>query len=202
MNLKFRRLLFIILLICPYFLVFGIIMNTHPGDSLNTALRFSGLFGFLSLSLGVIMNLLKKEIKSVIGQPFIIVHHIFVITGLILITIHPLSLALSFNDFSIFIPDTSSVYLFLLNGGRFAIFLIYLGFFAAVFRSVLKGRWIQIHRIVYLALILVIIHANLIGEDLFDPVIRVLFNVIAGIVIIAGLVKIRARHHLVNKFPH
>ncbi|MDD1730152.1 MAG: hypothetical protein LUQ50_13920 [Methanospirillum sp.] len=142
------------------------------------------------------MNLLKKEIKSAFGYAFITIHHIFVLTGLVLITIHPLVLALSFNDLSVFIPNISSVYIFLANGGKIAIILIYLGFFAAIFRSALKKRWVQIHRIIYLALMFGIIHANLSGEDLFDPVIRIMLNGIAGIVLITGIVKMRNRRYI------
>jgi len=199
MDLKIRRFLFIISLICPYILLFVIIMNSYQGDILNSSIRLSGLIGFLSLSLGVIMNLLKKEIKSILGQPFITIHHVFVLSGLVLITIHPLLIAISFADFSVFIPDTSSAYVFLMNGGRFAILLIYLGFFAAVFRSVLRGRWVLIHRIIYLALILGIIHANLLGEDLYYPLIQILLDALAGIVIITGIIKLRFRHRLGKK---
>lgn len=198
MNLFTRRCLFVLLLMSPYILVSGIIMNTHPGDVLNTGLRLCGLFGFLSLSLGACMNLLKKEIRTTLGQPFIHVHHIFVLTGLVLITIHPVLFALSISSFSVFIPVTSSVLSFLANGGRVAILLIYIGFLAAVFRSVLKGRWVQIHRIMYLALILGVIHANLLGEDLPDPVIRILYNGVAGVVILTGIIKMRHRHQLMK----
>ncbi|PKL59640.1 MAG: hypothetical protein CVV33_06795 [Methanomicrobiales archaeon HGW-Methanomicrobiales-4] len=165
---------------------------------MSTGLRFCGLFGFLSLSLGAIMNLLKKEIKTTLGQPFINVHHIFVLTGLVLITIHPVLFALSIRDFSVFIPDTSSVLSFLTNGGRVAIILIYIGFLAAVFRSALKGRWVQIHRFMYLALIFGVIHANLLGQDLSDPIIRILYNVLAGVVILTGILKMRHRHRLMK----
>lgn len=198
MNLSLRRSLFIFLLMSPYILVFVVIMNTHPGDILNTGLRFCGLFGFLSLSLGAIMNLLKKEIKVILGQPFINVHHIFVLTGLVLITIHPVLYALSLRDFSVFIPDTSSFLSFLTNGGRVAIILIYIGFIAAIFRSVLKGRWVQLHRVVYLALILGVIHANLLGQDLPEPIIRIVYNSIAGVVILTGIIKMRQRYRLMN----
>ena len=196
MNPLLRRPLFIIFLICPYILVFGIIMNTHPGNVLNTGIRFCGLYGFLSLSLGVIMNLLKKEINAILGQPFINIHHVFVLTGLVLITIHPVLFALSIKHFAVFIPDTSSLFSFLTNGGRVAIILIYIGFLAALFRSALKGRWIQIHRVMYLALILGVIHANLLGQDLSDPIIRIIYNILTGAVIFTGIVKKRYRYRL------
>ncbi|MFH0966165.1 MAG: hypothetical protein V1862_00570 [Methanobacteriota archaeon] len=198
MSLLLRRSLFFILLLSPYILVFGIIMNTHLNDVLTTGLRFCGLFGFLSLSLGAIMNLLKKEIRTIFGQPFIHVHHIFVLTGLVLITVHPVLFALSIGDFSAFIPDTSSILSFLTNGGRVAIILIYIGFLAAVFQSAFRGRWVQIHRIMYLALILGVIHANLLGQDLSDPIIRILYNALAGAVIVTGILKMRHRHRLIR----
>jgi DMSO/TMAO reductase YedYZ heme-binding membrane subunit len=171
-------------------LVVGIILNTGIPDPALAALRLSGLLGFLSLCLGAIIHLARKNIKSLFGRPFIKIHHLFVISGLILITIHPVILALAYANFSVFIPDTSSVSGFLTNGGRIALILIYIGFLASIFRSVLRGRWIEIHRIMYPALVLGIIHANLIGEDLADPIILVLFNGIAGVVLLAGIIKI------------
>ena len=196
MNPLLRRSLFILLLICPYVLVFGVIISTRPGDLFYTGIRFCGLFGFVSLSLGVIMNLLKREIKTSFGQPFMRIHHIFVLSGLVLITVHPVLLAISIRDFSVFLPETSSVSVFLTNGGRVAIILIYIGFLAAIFRSILKGRWIQIHRIMYLALVLGFVHANLLGQDLSNPIIRILSIVMVGTIIITGIVKMRQRHRL------
>ena len=193
MNLIHTRTLILFLLISPYVLVCGIILGTHPTDIWYTGIRICGLWGFLSLSLGVMMNLCKKEMKTVFGQPFIAIHHVFVGAGLVLITLHPVLFALAVSDFSVFIPETSSVLSFFTHGGRVAIILIYIGFLAAIFRSALKGRWVQIHRIMYLALILGIIHANLLGEDLVDPVIRILYNVLAGAVIFTGIVKMRER---------
>ena len=196
MDLMLKRFLFIFILICPYILVFCIMVQTGPVDPLNTALRFCGLFGFLSLSLGVFMNLLKKELKTILGQPFINIHHIFVLTGLILITLHPVIFALSIGTLSFFIPDFTSFPSFSINIGRIAIILIYIGFLAALLRTVLKRKWVTIHRIVYLAFVLAIIHANLIGEDLSNPVIRILYDGIACGIIITGIIKIRQRHSL------
>lgn len=193
MNPASRRFLFVILLICPYILVFGIIMNTHPDDAVYTGIRLCGLFGFLSLSIGAMMNLLKREIRTLLGHPFLRVHHLFVLTGLVLITMHPLLYALSARDISVFIPDITSLFLFLMNGGRVAIILIYIGFLAVIFKTALKGRWVQIHRVMYLALILGIIHANILGQDLTDPVIRILYNAIAGGVVLTGIIQMRNR---------
>lgn len=198
MNIYIRRSLFIFILLCPYILVFLSVENTHPDDIVYAGLRLSGLFGFLSLSLGVIMNLFKKEMKTTFGRPFMVIHHFFAISGLILITIHPVLLAFATMDLSVFIPITSSVLIFLVNGGRVAIILLYLGFLTAVFRSAFKGSWIQIHRIMYLALILGIIHANLLGQDLADPVIWFVVNTLAGIAIITGIMKMRNRHRLLS----
>jgi len=190
MNSSFKRRLIIILLIIHYTAIIAVVMNTGIGDLTSGALRLCGLLGFLSLSLGAIITLLKSEIKRVLGKPFIKIHHVFVITGLVLITIHPVILALAVGNPFIFIPDTSSISAFLVNGGRIAIILIYAGLLAWIFRSTLKGRWVQIHRIMYGALLLGIIHANLLGEDFTNPLIRILYNCIAGTVLLTGLIKV------------
>ena len=193
MNLPQKRLFLIIILIIPYILTIGVILNSGTGDLAYTLLRSCGLLGFLSLSLGVMINLGKKEMKPLLGKPFIAIHHLLVLTGLVLITLHPVILAFLVSDLSVFIPDISSMPAFLTQGGRVAIVLIYIGFLAAVFRSALRGRWILIHRIMYPAFLLGIIHANLAGGDLSNPVIKIMYNGIAAGVIITGMIQWRSR---------
>ena len=200
MDPHLRRSWFFVLLISPYVLVFFLLMISRPGDPVSFTMRVSGLFGFLSLSMGILMNLLKKEIKTILGFPFITAHHVLVIVGLILITLHPVILALWTSDLSVFVPETSSLSSFLTSGGRVAFILIYIGFFAAIFRSALKGRWVYIHRVVYLAMILGIAHANLIGQDLMSPMIFILYNGIAAGVVITGIIQVRHRRRVASRY--
>ncbi len=194
MDLRLRRTLFLLILLAPYVIVSGIVISTGSEEPAGLLIRLCGLCGFIALSTGAILTILRDEIRTTLGQPFIRVHHIFVLAGLLLITLHPVLIALRFQNAAIFIPTFSSVTAFFQNGGRVAILLIYTGFLAAVFQAALKGRWLTIHRIMYPALILGIIHANFVGQDLENPVIRWLCNLMAILVIATGVMKAVQRY--------
>ncbi|WP_319580842.1 ferric reductase-like transmembrane domain-containing protein [uncultured Methanospirillum sp.] len=159
------------------------------GELLYTILRIAGLWGFLSLSCSVIMNLFKPELRKLLGQPFLPVHHLFALSGLLLITLHPILFLILSTDPSTLIPDLSSPYLFFVNGGRVALIIIYAAFFAGLFRIKIGTRWKIIHRLVYPALLLAIIHANLIGSTFQSPIIRVFYNGLAVAVLVTSITR-------------
>jgi sulfoxide reductase heme-binding subunit YedZ len=61
------------------------------------------------------------------------------------------------------VPRAASVYDFLLWAGRPALALFLVAVIAALLRMALKKGWRFFHLVVYLAFILVTVHANLIG---------------------------------------
>lgn len=193
-------MVFFLLTFLLYGIVTGIVVYTDlGGDPTYTLFRILGLLGFLSLSGAVIMNLFKPDLQRILGKPFLPVHHTFAITGLILITLHPVLYAILTSDLTVFIPDTSSVYLFFASGGRVAIILMYVAFLAALFRSALSSRWKPIHRLVYPALIIAVIHANMMGATFQNPLIFLIYNGLALMILGTGLVKWNRRRHKVKK---
>jgi len=193
MDPLFRRYLFILLIVCPYIIILGAVI-TSGGDWSSLPVRLCGLAGFISLCLGAILTFIRTNIRSLTGQPFLRIHHLLVLAGLVAITIHPLLIALRFQSAAVFIPDLSSLLSFLAQGGRVAIILIYIGFLAAIFRSALHGRWQMIHRLMYPAIILGVIHANLLGQDFLNPAVRWLCNLLAFLVIMTGVAGVVRRH--------
>jgi hypothetical protein len=106
--------------------------------SLYSMMRGAGICGLISLSLGVLLNLNKRAVKSVFKRPFLRVHHTFVIIGLFLISLHPLLYAYLTGYLGVFIPDITSLYTFFETGGLSALLLIYLAFFEGLVRMMIR----------------------------------------------------------------
>lgn len=158
--------------ICILFLIpLFIISGQETSWSLYTLLRIAALWGFISLSIGITLNLLKRKVKSHLGKPFLKIHHYFVIAGLVFVTMHPVLFAYIAHDFRVFIPDISSWDSFFATGGRTAILLFYAAFLAGLFRMTIKKQWKYIHMLVYPAIIIAAIHAILMGQSMTSPVI-------------------------------
>lgn len=158
------------------------------GDLLYSILRISGLIGYLSLSGAVIINLYRSNVKKYLGKPFLKIHHFFAFSGLFFITLHPMIFALQTADLSVFVPQTSSLYLFFAYGGRLSLILIYVAVFFALFQKRFSSQWKIIHRLMYPALILGVIHANMLGATFEFVIIKTLFNAIAIIIFMTGFI--------------
>lgn len=188
-----RRNSAVALILIPYILIIAIVLQGGSGDPLYTLLQLCGLCGFLSLSGAVLLNLNKPVLQKILGEPFLRIHHFFAISGLVLITLHPVLFILLTSDIAVLIPSFSSIYLFLANGGRVAIILLYLVFLAALLKGVLGSRWKIIHRLTYPALFFAFIHANLIGSTFGHPFIRIVFILLIVLILGTGLVKLMRR---------
>lgn len=181
---RLHHLLVYIGLLVLFFVPVIIVSGQEITWSPYTVLRIAGLLGFISLSLGAILNLMKKQINNFFGKPFLKIHHYFAITGLVLITIHPALYVLLAQDLRVLVPDISSLYSFFSMGGRVAILFFYGAFLAGIFRMALTHRWRYIHLLVYPAIIIAAIHANLIGQTMTNLVVLLLINGLTGIVCI------------------
>ncbi len=155
--------------------------------SLYSMMRGAGICGLISLSLGVLLNLNKRAVKSVFKRPFLRVHHTFVIIGLFLISLHPLLYAYLTGYLGVFIPDITSLYTFFATGGRSALLLIYLAFFAGLVRMMIRKQWRYIHALAYPGLLLATVHATLIGQTLKHPLVSVIVYGLFFMVCISGV---------------
>jgi DMSO/TMAO reductase YedYZ heme-binding membrane subunit len=163
-------------------------------DPWSVTIRLAALAGLLTLQLAAMMSPFLREIRKVLGAPFLAVHHRAALAGLILITLHPVSLALRLGRADLFIPVTQSLDAFLMNGGRAALILVYAGVLAAVFQGWLGKGWRPVHALLYIAILLGTVHANLMGSDLADPVLFVIVNGMTLLVVAAFLAKRWQRH--------
>jgi DMSO/TMAO reductase YedYZ heme-binding membrane subunit len=101
------------------------------------------------------------------------------LTGLTLVTLHPLGVAVRSADPRVFLPDLSSAYLFFSLGGRPAWYLIGAAVLAAVFRTRIKESWRVVHYMNYIAFFLATAHAIMIGTDFVSPVMKAVAAVMA-----------------------
>ncbi|MCL5877183.1 MAG: hypothetical protein M1540_05170 [Candidatus Bathyarchaeota archaeon] len=142
----------------------------------NLAVRLFALNGFIALSIATIMAALLKEITLFFKKPFTRIHHYFAAAGLVLITLHPITLAIRFLNPAVFVPNLNSLYDFLYFGGRPALILIFVAFVAVLLRRKMLRYWRWFHALMYVALFFGVVHANLSGTDFENPAILVVFN--------------------------
>ena len=149
--------------------------NAVDVDLTRSAVRFFGLYGYLFLSVTVLVTPFLREVTQAFGKPFLKVHHSFSVLGLVLITLHPVFNALEFS-LSVFVPRFDSWDIFWLFAGRPAFILIYVAVFAVSLRAKAPKYWRAFHALMYVVLLLGIAHANLIGNDFQNLGVMLIFN--------------------------
>ena len=152
-----------------YVLILGTYTRAPSTSFSSGVIRLSALIGLLSLSIATLMTPFLRQIYTLLGRPFMTVHHIFALSGLIFATVHPLSIALSRTDFSIFIPVLDSWSDFWRYGGRQALILLYIALVFGVFRKKITIHWRLLHALTYLVLLFGFIHGWMIGTDFILP---------------------------------
>lgn len=92
----------------------------------TVAIRLLALNGYLALSIAAILTPFIKEVTLFFKKSFIRIHHYFAAAGLLLITLHPISVAIIQMDPSILLPNFASLSNFFFYGGSIALIAIYL----------------------------------------------------------------------------
>ncbi len=177
MPLKKEAIYIITATLSLYILVTVFFLLTPFTDGFDFIIRFGALFGFTSMFIATMMTPFVVHLYKIFGKPFIKMHHIYSITGLILITLHPIAFAIFKLDITVFIPDFNSWYGFWSLGGRLALILIYIAVIAALLRKKIKKNWRIIHILNYIALFLAYVHGVLIGTDFQNLGILVTFTI-------------------------
>jgi predicted ferric reductase len=172
------RILLIVIFSFLLLIPVGTLIYLFPNNFFEAIIRLAALWGFIGLILSAIMNLNKKILYQKFGLKFMQLHHFMAIFSLITATVHPVVFAIQQVNLLVFIPDFSSWYNFWSLGGRPALILIYIALIAALLRKKSKNAWKYIHWLNYLALILIFIHAILIGTDFQTILILCVFSVL------------------------
>ena len=173
-------------------LVSGLVSLQPYGTPLNWFTRGAALLGYLAIFLSIISSSTMRQLVRFFGRPFIRIHHILSVTGLILITLHPLGVAWSSASLRVFLPRFGSWLAFLQWGGPPAWYLIHIGSLTAAQRRSIGRNWRTVHLLNYVAFLLGTIHAILIGTD-FQSTVAKAVAVALAIVIVAIFIQKRFR---------
>ncbi len=130
-----------------------------------------------------------KEITLFFKKSFTKVHHYFAAIGLLLITLHPITVLIQTLDPAIFLPNFESFYLFFFFGGIIALILIYVAFGAVLLRKKIVAYWRPFHMLIYLALFIGVVHANLRGTDFQSVYIQIIYDTLFAGVLAAFVLK-------------
>ena len=167
------------------------------GDFTRSAVRFFGLYGYLFLSVTVLVTPFLREVTQAFGRPFIKIHHSLAVLGVVFITLHPVFNAIE-SSLSVFVPNFDSWNRFWILAGRPAFILFYIAIFAAFLRAKAPKYWRAFHALMYVVLLFGIVHANLLGHDFQNLGIMLIFNVLF-IVSLAGFAFKRYRSYQLKK---
>jgi hypothetical protein len=101
-----------------YFLVVAIVvmfvfstqqaLSTLWDDSGELLVRLFALYGYMALAMTTAMTPFLVGITQAFGKPFLRVHHIFSIFGIVFTTLHPITLATRTLDITVFLPSFDS----------------------------------------------------------------------------------------------
>ena len=112
------------------------------------------------------------------------------VSGLILVAVHPLALAIETENAAVFVPRFDSWAVFWQLGGRPALYLIAVASLGALLRRSWRQSLRTIHMLNYVAFLLGTVHAVLIGTDFGQPFLRLVPITMA---LVMGAVFVRKR---------
>ena len=153
-------------------------------------IRGAALLAYLTIFLSILSSAYLAPLVRFFGRPFVKVHHVASISGLVAMLVHPLSLAWSGGSLSVFVPRFDSVRVFLSLAGRVVWPLVGIAALAAWLRKPIGRRWRTIHTLNYLAFWLATAHAILSGTNFQGWVMRIL-AILLALITVAVLVKKR-----------
>ena len=143
------------------------------GTLLRWVIRELALLGYVSIFLAIVSSYYKRQVMRILGRSFIDAHHLLSLTGMILLTLHPLGVVWDTMELTVLIPVFSPLYDMLKYGGRIAWYIFALGALTAVWRKRVGKRWRTIHEFNYLAFVFGTVHANLLGDNFQDLPVRI-----------------------------
>jgi sulfoxide reductase heme-binding subunit YedZ len=163
--------------------VFLIEMRQPKDAPIYWVIRTAALLGYACVFGAILSSAYMRQMVRWFGRPFVKVHHMLSITGLVLILIHPLAVAWNALDLAVFVPSTSSWFSFFALGGRPAWYLIGIASLVAAFRKRVGRNWKLFHYLNYLAFWLATVHGILIGTNVQGVAMRALFILLAVVVL-------------------
>ncbi len=180
---------FAVVVLALYAVTAAVVLTAPYGDPFNVVARLLALWGFLSLGIATLLAPFLRYVLKVFGRSFLSVHHTFAAVGLLLPTLHPVTMAIRSLNPAIFTPAFSSWDRFWALAGRPALYILYIAFAGVLLRKYIPKYWRWVHGLMYVALLFAVVHGNLIGTDFQNPIIWVLFNTLFVLVVAAFVVR-------------
>lgn len=173
-------------------LVLLVLSLSGVDDAMRGVIRAGALLAYLCVFLASLSSLFMKGIVKRVGQPFMKVHHTWVIAGLVGMIVHTVLIAWQAGSATVFVPRFDSLEVFLIYGGRPALLLFAVTALTAVFRAAIGKHWKILHWLNYLAFLLATVHAWLIGSSFVNWPMKLLAAAMALTLAAAFILK-RAR---------
>jgi sulfoxide reductase heme-binding subunit YedZ len=169
---------------------------SQPGAApIYWVIRIAALMGYFCIFGAIVTSAYLRQMVRWFGRPFLKVHHTLSIAGLVLVTIHPLAVAWQALSLRVFIPAVDSWYRFFALGGRPAWYLLGVGTLVAVLRGAIGKNWRLLHYLNYLAFWLATVHGILIGANVQNWVMRLVFGAMAlGVLGVFVQKRLSVRH--------
>jgi DMSO/TMAO reductase YedYZ heme-binding membrane subunit len=192
----------LIIILAAFAGVSSVAIFQYPGEDPGLILaRLFALNGFVALCFGAILTAFIKEARAHLGKPFLSLHHTFAAIGLASITLHPLTLAVLFASPFVFIPIVASPLSFAANGGRTALPLILVAVAAVLLRARIPRYWRWIHGLIYPAIVIGLIHGNLVGNNFSQPFVFFTCNVLGILALAAFPFRLYRRNSMKTPKP-
>lgn len=166
------------------FLVVSFAFSSFSSER-SLLVRLFAMLGITCLFIASYCSAFTRQVYKHLGKPFLKVHHAFAIAGLVLITLHPVTLAIALANPAVFLPDFSSWDAFWRLAGRPALILIYVAIAVILLKKVFKKSWRVLHALVYVALFFGVVHGLLLGQAHASIVINVTYVAMLGFMIAA-----------------
>ena len=184
-----RELAFFAIILIFALAVSLLAFSMGSNDLLSLIVRLMALNGYIALSIAAIMTPFLKEITLFFKKSFVKVHHYFAAAGLLLITLLPITVFVQTLDPTEFLPNFKSLYFFFFFGGIIALILIYVAFGAVLIRRKIVAYWRPFHMLIYLALFIGIVHANLRGTDFQNIYLAIIYDALFAAALAAFAIK-------------
>ena len=199
MAKRARRTWLLVVIGIAALIVVGALIALRPNVTpLTWAIRTFAVLGYLCVFAAALSSIYMRELVRWFGRPFVKTHHVVTVTGLVLITLHPLGVALNFGTLGVFAQWYSSWLDVLRWGGRGAWYLIGIASLVALFRTRLRNQWRPIHWLNYLAFFLASAHAVLVGSDFRSTAMKVI-PIVLALVLVAVFVQKRLQRSRIGK---
>jgi DMSO/TMAO reductase YedYZ heme-binding membrane subunit len=166
---------------------------------LTLTIRLLALNGYIALSVAAIMTPFLKEVTLFFKKSFTKIHHYFAAAGLLLITLHPITVFAQTLNPTVFLPSFGSIYLFFFFGGIIALLLIYVAFGTVFLRRKIAMYWRPFHMLIYLALFVGVVHANLRGTNFQSLSIQIIYDSLFAAALAAFVLKRRQFYRIKRK---